>query len=116
MKDRDKLKNNQGHPATVFIVRAHRNGIAVGLVGKQTKTCIIGPLLGRSQCKLTLWAKELSLAGATHRTARVIWLCKCAGFMAKPRVGVRVSVVFREIDQIELFTFFGVYSFYQGLQ
>ena len=55
--------------------------------------------LGRSECKLTekddwpLKAKQLSLAAATQRTARVIWLCEYAGFMAEPRVGLRVSVV-----------------------
>ena len=73
-----KLKNSQGHPTTVFFIKTHQNGIAIGLVCKQTKTCVIGPLLGRSECKLTekdewpLRAKQLSLAAATHRTARVI--------------------------------------------
>ena len=76
-----KLRNSQGYPTTVFFIKTHQNGIAVGLVCKRTKTCVIGPLLGQSECKLTekddcpLRAKQLSLAAATHRTARVIWLC-----------------------------------------
>ena len=94
-----KLRNSQGHPTTVFFIKTRQNGIAVGLVYKRTKTCVIGPLLGRSECKLTekdqwpLKAKQLSLVAATHRTVRVIWLCEYACFVAKPRVGLRESVL-----------------------
>ena len=35
-----KLRNSQGHPTTVFFIKTHQNGIAVGLVCKRTKTCV----------------------------------------------------------------------------